>query len=340
MDYVRGETVAHYNEVVNLVREKGALASQRTTITLVTFANRARVEIEGGGPAKLVPLSTASFVPDGMTALFDGVGTAVERLKRLPGDGDTSYLVMVLTDGGENMSSRSAGEINRLMRECQATDRWSFVFQVPPGDKRELVERFGVPEDNVREWETTESGAKEATATVLRGLTNYYSSRAMGQTSVKSFFRMTTDLGNVDPSQVKSRLTDLSANFRSFTVDKETDIKSFVQSKTGRDYVIGSAYYALTKRETVSHKKGVLIMEKGKKAVYGGGEARRLIGLPADQDAKVTPGNHGTLDIYVASTSVNRKLVRGTKVLVDVTKRSDDEPTWDHTKAQDPSASV
>ena len=32
-------------------------------------------------------------------------------------------------------------------------------------------------------------------------------------------------------------------------------------------------------------------------------------------DVKVTPGDHGMFNIYVQSTSVNRKLVGGTKVL-------------------------
>jgi hypothetical protein len=41
-----------------------------------------------------------------------------------------------------------------------------------------------------------------------------------------------------------------------------------------------------------------------------------MIGLPANADAKVEPGNHANYDIFVQSTSVNRKLPRGTKLIV------------------------
>jgi hypothetical protein len=57
-------------------------------------------------------------------------------------------------------------------------------------------------------------------------------------------------------------------------------------------------------------------MEKGSKAIYGGNAARSLIGLPYGAEAKVEPGNHANYDIFVQSTSTNRKLVRGTKLLV------------------------
>jgi len=55
-------------------------------------------------------------------------------------------------------------------------------------------------------------------------------------------------------------------------------------------------------------------MEKGKSEVYGP-DARDLIGLPAGGTEKVIPGNHANYDIYIQSTSNNRRLVRGTKLI-------------------------
>jgi hypothetical protein len=57
-------------------------------------------------------------------------------------------------------------------------------------------------------------------------------------------------------------------------------------------------------------------MVKGQKAVYMGEDARRMLGLPTSGVAKVRPGNHSSFDVFVQSTSLNRKLVRGTKLLV------------------------
>lgn len=70
------------------------------------------------------------------------------------------------------------------------------------------------------------------------------------------------------------------------------------------------------KPEKVQGSKKVLLVEKGKPEVWAGSQARQMIGLPIAADAKVEPGNHANYDIFVQSTSVNRKLPRGTKIIV------------------------
>ena len=49
-------------------------------------------------------------------------------------------------------------------------------------------------------------------------------------------------------------------------------------------------------------------------AVYGGAEAREILGLPGT-DIKVKPTDFSDWDIFVQSTSNNRKLVVGTNLL-------------------------
>ena len=86
------------------------------------------------------------------------------------------------------------------------------------------------------------------------------------------------------------------------------------------------------KREKIQGHKKLLLIKKGEKTVWGGDGVRDLLGLP-DVDMFVEPGNHGDYDIFVLSTSVNRKLVRGTTVLLDKTKSVGVTPTWDHNAA-------
>jgi hypothetical protein len=40
-----------------------------------------------------------------------------------------------------------------------------------------------------------------------------------------------------------------------------------------------------------------------------------MLGLPRVGDARVRPGDHGKFDVFVQSTSVNRKLSYGTQVM-------------------------
>jgi len=93
-------------------------------------------------------------------------------------------------------------------------------------------------------------------------------------------------------------------------------IKPFVEKKMKREYQVGTAFYQLMKKEKIQPQKDILLLNRSNSLIYGGQGARDLIGLPEGEYANVTPGNHGEYDIFVQSTSTNRILPRGTKVLV------------------------
>jgi len=228
---------------------------------------------------------------------------------------DTSYLVITITDGAENCSrTHNAATLKAMMNRVQATDRWTLSFLLPPGHKSSFVNRFGLPEGNVSEWEASTRGVQEYAQVTSQGVGNYFAGRSAGQTSTKTFF---TDLSGLTTRQVKNNLDDISAAVRVLLVEKEQDIRTFVEQKLGQ-YKLGAAFYQLTKGEKkVQDYKQLLVMEKGKKAVFGGPDARAVLGIP-DGTLKIEPGNHGNFDIFIQSTSVNRKLVRGTKLLVKV----------------------
>jgi hypothetical protein len=91
-------------------------------------------------------------------------------------------------------------------------------------------------------------------------------------------------------------------------------IKEFTW-KAGIPYELGKAYYQLTKSEKIQPQKHICVMEKKTKKVYAGSYARDLLGLPATE-VKVSPQTNPEFDVFVQSTSINRKLVPGTRLLV------------------------
>jgi uncharacterized protein YegL len=313
------KTVDAFNKAVEVTREKAV--GQETSVSLVTFSNNVHTVFFNADVSTLKPLTLNDYKPNGLTAMLDGIGEAVSLLKGVPdaNDENVSFLVIVITDGHENNSRKfSSNQIVKVLKETQSTDRWSFAFQVPPGSKHSLEQTYNIPSDNIFQWEATAEGIQKSSLANNLGLSNYFAARSAGVKSVKKFYEV-------------KKLKNISNQFKVFTVPSECSVKEFIEQKTKLPYVIGSTYYQLMKPEKVQQRKAVLIMEKGKKAVYGGAEARSLIGLPADGEAKVEPGNHSNYDIFVQSTSVNRKLPRGTKVLVDVSQQTNLEPTWDHT---------
>jgi len=330
-----------FNDRINVLREQGSKLGLEIYVTLITFSDQPHLQYLNRSVQNVEPLTFSNYRPYGNTALLDGIGFAVEQLSTLPANSRDAYLVEVITDGQENHSTRYRGvsansgwgKINlaELVRGKIEEGNWTFAYQMPNGYGATFRNHFGIPGD-IREWEQTVQGTEIGTQASVQGLTGYMNARSAGKMSVDRFY-VQTDLSKVKPKDVQKTLDDISDKFKVYTVSHETEVRDFVEEKTKKDYVVGSTFFQLMKPEKVQANKRVLIMEKGKKAIWGGQEARDLIGLPNGADAKVEPGNHANYDIFIESRSVNRLLPRGTKVLVDVTKKKGEKPTWNHLAA-------
>jgi hypothetical protein len=97
-------------------------------------------------------------------------------------------------------------------------------------------------------------------------------------------------------------------------VQQPTDIKTFA-TKLNKNFNRGDAFYELTKPEMVQKYK-TLLLQDHKTGDILTGDVRTALGIPMNSNAEVTPGNLKGYKVFVQSTSVNRKLVPGTLVLV------------------------
>jgi hypothetical protein len=261
-----------------------------------------------------------------MTALFDAQAKAIDLLKSAKtSSNNVAYIVNHITDGEENSSTYfNRSNVPLDMAKLQQQGNWTFTFLLPPGHKDRFVRNYGLEAGNITEWENTQEGIYEAEEQTSAGLFSYMSSRSVGGQSVKNFYQpVQVDLSNINNlSQVakQSGLTNLAANYNKMGVPRECDTKELVEKifNISGGYYAGRVYYELSKPEKVQPTKDILVMEKGKSAIYGGKEARHLIGLPDNQYAKVDPFNLSKFKIFIRSdtSSGNRKLVRGTEVLI------------------------
>lgn len=105
--------------------------------------------------------------------------------------------------------------------------------------------------------------------------------------------------------------------FQVLNVDDDISIRDFV-TKSGATFKVGRGFYELTKRETVQEKKEVVLRNKAGD-MFSGDEAREIIGIPYGVRGKVSPLDIG-YDVFIQSTSYNRKLVGGTRFLYEVDK--------------------
>lgn len=329
MRSLEGPTLNEMNRTLDSIALMGSQPNQEVVVSYWEFGTTAE-PLFRSLPANQVRHLTSYCANLGGTAMFDAMGDAITQAetdeRTRP---ETAFVLMVLTDGEENdsrrwarntgyaftTSQRDVSKILELIRRVQATDKWTVALQVPRGYKAKLCRDFSIPEGNVVEWDQSERGAREAGAVRSAGIRHYAAQRAAGQSSVRSMF-VTTDLSKVTSTDVRSNLDNVTARVKIYTVQKEEDIKSFVERETGRPFVRGTSFYQLTKTESrVQPDKILLVMEKGKKDVWGGDAARQLLGLPTGVHCRVKPGNHANFDMFIQSKSDNRKMVRGTKLI-------------------------
>lgn len=105
--------------------------------------------------------------------------------------------------------------------------------------------------------------------------------------------------------------------FQILLVDRDVSIRDFVEEnelifKTGR------GFYEFTKAELIQERKEVVLRDKLTGDMYSGEKTRKMIGLNAGERAKVKPTSLAQYDVFVQSTSYNRKLIGGTKFLYEV----------------------
>jgi hypothetical protein len=97
----------------------------------VTLFDTAFIPLCTAASLRDVPeLTEANYRPRGMTALLDAVGKTIAEFESATKLADDDrVLVVVQTDGHENSSREfRADQIANLIREREATGRWSFVF--------------------------------------------------------------------------------------------------------------------------------------------------------------------------------------------------------------------
>lgn len=321
MGHIANAAMADFNNTQESIKQTAISMNQDTIVNVFEFdntwnSNLIKHAIKNASVTGLKPLT--SYRTNTGTPLFDAVGKAIEHSKSQPDadDSNVSHLVMVVTDGMEEHSSTHwKYDLGSEIMALQSRGNWTFTFRVPRGYGDKLASRLGIPRSNILEWEATEQGMRDSSYATQVATTSYFSGRASGMRSSKRFY---ADLSNVTPTQVEATMKDISPEVILWPVsvkDDGVEIKTFVEKRNNRQYLKGAAFYQLSKPETIHDHKRIVIRDKTSYAVYEGAEARKMLGLPAFGHIRARPGNLGNFDLFIQSTSVNRKLKAGTQMV-------------------------
>ncbi len=176
------QTIQGFNEHVQQFKENAK--DQDIFVSLVTFNGEVFEHLWNEPADRLAEASTADYRPDGSTALRDAVGYTIDKLSETAQKGDnTSFLVIIISDGYENSSRHVSAEVLReKIQERQKRGNWTFTYMgCDESYLKQLSQDTAIPLSNMAAWNNksavrTRGGMNES----RKKLAQYFTARSAG----------------------------------------------------------------------------------------------------------------------------------------------------------------
>lgn len=189
MASIKKEIIDHYNEQVQEIKKSEDKFENR--VSLVVFSGDAEIIYYDKPVDSLEELTEDTYRPGGATAMYDGVGIIVDKLRQdleSSEEDDYSVLVCVISDGKENNSSSfKAEDIAKKIKECQNSEKWTFVYIGANQDLTKVREVLNIPKSNMYAFAATAKGVRDTSTMSAKGFDGYYAARSAGKTQVMAF---------------------------------------------------------------------------------------------------------------------------------------------------------
>ncbi|MDX2561197.1 VWA domain-containing protein [Streptomyces sp. TX20-6-3] len=297
---------------------------QETRVTVYVFADKVECVIYDKDVLRMPSLKQLYRV-GGMTALLAAALKSQRELAQTAQlYGDHSFLTFVLTDGQENASHRCPDAPSKDRRELvnavaemirTQEDNWTLAVLVPDQTGKHEAMQGGFPKDNIAIWDATSTqGLEEAGQVIQEATEKFMVGRSKGIRGSRAVFSVGAEAVNKDTVEAAGLAPVDPSEYELIAVARDAAIRDWVV-ESGHTYRTGGAFYQLSKSEKIQARKQIAVLEKKTDRVYAGPEARSLLGLP-DVEVRVKPDHNDDFTIFVQSTSVNRKLVPNTRLLL------------------------
>ena len=166
MEDIKDDTIGGFNSYLASQQAESGTA----TLTLVQFDTPDAYEvIHRFQPITKVPaLSSTTYVPRGLTPLFDALGRGINDLAHflanLPAQDQPAKVIMVVvTDGQENSSCEfDKPQVEKMIAEKTERDSWQFVFLSADLSAMHEAMHMGIRSDKALMFQKSRQGSKDA----------------------------------------------------------------------------------------------------------------------------------------------------------------------------------
>ncbi|RBM12665.1 vWA domain-containing protein [Streptomyces sp. PT12] len=324
MSHLSRKVVEVADQQIAYLARRSRELDQETRVTVYVFSDTVRCVIYDKDVLRMPSLKQLYRV-GGMTALLAATLKSQRELAQTAQlYGDHSFLTFVLTDGQENAShrgpeapARDPRELVRSVAELIETqeDNWTLAVLVPDQMGKREATQCGFPKDNIAIWDATSTqGLEEAGQVIQQATEKFMVGRTKGIRGSRAVFSVGAEAVNKTTIEAAGLAPVDPSKYQLIQVARDAAIRDWVV-ECGHTYRTGGAFYQLSKSEKIQARKRIAVLEKKTDRVYTGPEARALLGLP-DVEVRVKPDHNDDFTIFVQSTSVNRKLVANTRLLL------------------------
>ena len=190
---IRDEAISFFNEQLSVIKDQKEMSNK---ITLTTFATTVHDSIyKNKKPVNVENLTRESYNPNGWTALNDAIAKTIGDLETFGDetDKDTSFLVVIITDGMENWSTEFKGDegrkaLKQLIETKQEMGNWTFTFLGANQDVVLTQKELGLHSGNTMSFASSKVGVEKCSLQTRSAVDTYFNARLEGQTSVNNFY--------------------------------------------------------------------------------------------------------------------------------------------------------
>lgn len=175
MGTIATETIGGYNGIIEEQQKEDGDAN----VTLALFDHEYTLLYDNVDIKEVEPLTRKTYVPRGMTALYDAVGRTItsvgERLSNTAEDERPhKVIVAIITDGYENSSKEyTQSRIKEMIELQEGTYSWEFMFLAANMDAVEEGAKFGIRGSKAMTYAADSDGMDVMTKSVSMAFSSY-----------------------------------------------------------------------------------------------------------------------------------------------------------------------
>lgn len=155
--------------------------------TLCNFSYNSKVNILPLG-SPVSDISSVYFKADGMTALYDAIGSTLQKVHAIKSK-DEKALVNIYTDGGENDSKKfTANDIAKLINSYKEQG-FTVTFIGTPQDTKNVISLLKIDESNTLTYDGSAQGLEKSMNQTLTSREVYAESVAAGEDVSRGFYK-------------------------------------------------------------------------------------------------------------------------------------------------------